>query len=249
MVVMSEIQSPSGTSVLRDHAALVVSAALAVFTLLRLVAVAGGDATTAYAILRYVGTANVIAASVVILVPFGVVWAIVAGIVRARNQRDLRTYGPLIAIMALIAFRVASPGVMVVAGVTGLLAIPSLVALQRDARSVRRAMIFFIVMLAAATLVSSAVWLPTEVIETQGRVYVGYVLEEDTSASLVLLEYADRQVTRVASDAIESRRFCEIRRSGANWFNRALDTPLFALISNGADYPECPVRASRSKHK
>lgn len=238
-VLMSDTEPLSVRSVLQQHAALVVSAGLAAFTVLRLVRVANGEETTAHAILRYVGTADVILASVVVLVPFAVVWAVVGSIVHALNQRDFWTYASFIAITGVTAVAITPVAVLAVAAGTGLLWIPPLVARQRDRATVQRAIVFFLGIASSPLIVSSAFWLPPEVITTQTSVHVGYVLDDEDPDSLVLLGEDDRQVTRIATNSVESRSFCEIRSAGPNWLNRMFDTPLLGFLRKMTDYPQC----------
>lgn len=210
---------------------------------------AGGDKTTAYAILRYVGTADVIIASVVVLVPFAVVWAMIWLIVQAVDQRDLHTYAGFIAITGVTALAIAPPAVLVIAAGTGLLFIRSLVVRRTDRATVQRAILFVLLLVSASLIAYRDVWLPPEIIKTDGSVHVGYVLNDDDPASLVVLRHDNRQVIRIATAAVETRSFCEIRPSGPDWFNRTFDTPLPALLRKEADYPECSAAASGAKEE
>lgn len=246
---MSGTEPSSVRLALRDHTALVVSAGLAAFSVFRLVQAAGGDETTAYAILRYVGTADVIIASVVVLVPFAVVWAVVGLIVWAVDQRDFHTYAGFIVITGVTALAIAPPAVLVIGAATGLLFIRSVVVRRTDRPTVQRATLFLFLIVSAPLVGYRGVWLPPEIIKMHGSVRVGYVLDDDDPASLVLLGHDNRQVIRIATAAVESRNFCEIRSSGPDWLNRTFDTPLPALLRKVADYPECSVTESNTKEE
>lgn len=92
----------------------------------------------AYAILRYVGTADVIIATVVVLVPFAVVWAVVGLIMWAVDQRDFHTYAGFIVITGVTALAIAPPAVLVIGAGTGFLFIRSVVVRRTDRPTVQR---------------------------------------------------------------------------------------------------------------
>lgn len=242
--------APSPVSqAIQEHAALVATAVLAAFAVFRLVRVADGELTTASAILHYAGTANVVIASVMVLVPYAVVWGAIAAIARALNERDFWTYSTLIGVLAVTALAITPVGVLVAAVASGLVLIPPLIARRRDRATVQRTLTLVFGILFTPLIVSRHIWLPTETIKTQGSVHVGYVLDDGDSASLVLLDHDDRQVTRIASDAVETRRFCEVRSTGPNWLERAFDVSLPALVRQTAGYPQCPRPSSSPKAK
>lgn len=244
MVLMIGAEPISVRSVFREHAALLVSAGLAALTVVRLAQVAGGDETTAYAILRYVGTAEVVVASVVVLIPYAVAWAVAGLIMHALNQRDFRTYAGWIFITGVTALTITPVVPLVfIAG----MCLFFVLAWRRDRAIAQRATTFVLLTLFAPLVTYSRIWLPSEAIEAHGSVHVGYVLDDDDAASLVLLSHDDRQVTRIALTAVESRTFCEIRRSRPGWRNRAFDTSLPGLVQNVPDYPQCPATTSSAE--
>lgn len=228
----------------QEHAALVATAALAAFAVFRLVRVADGELTTASAILHYAGTANVVIASVMFLVPYAVVWAAIAAIVQALNERDFWRYATLIGVLAVTALAITPVGVLVAAVASGLVLIPPLVARRRDRATVQIILTLVFGILFTPLIISRNMWLPAETIKSQGSVYVGYVLDDGDLTGLVLLDHDDRRVTRIARAAVETRKFCEVRSTGPNWLERAFDVSLPALVRQTADYPQCPTPSS-----
>jgi hypothetical protein len=147
MVAVGRREPTSVADIVQEHGGLVATAAVAAFAVFRLVRVADGELTTAYAILRYAGTADVVIASVMLLVPYAVVWGTIAATAHALNERDFWRYSTFTGVTAVTALAITPVGVLAAAVLTGLVFIPPLVARQRDRTLVQRAVAFFLLLL------------------------------------------------------------------------------------------------------
>ncbi|KQX74495.1 hypothetical protein [Aeromicrobium sp. Root472D3] len=247
---MSEVQSFKSRTIdmMTGHASLVVGGLFTALVALRVLAVAGYDTVTAFAVLQNVGVGSVLLAMVIAVMP--AVATVIAAVCAASAmfvpvwRRQLLYVAAVLGVFALVA----APVTMVVAMVLTVAlfafrerehsgAPPKAGRLSRPIATVRNVGrplvgVGFVVML----LMSSQAWLAPEIVSDQeGAVRVGYVLSNGQQP--VMLELGSRIVVYLDSP-LEHRQVCKPTPSVLGGRN------LLSFIDRGRHaYPSCDAPA------
>jgi hypothetical protein len=228
---------------------------LAAFVIAKCYVIARGDVTTALGIVQYAGVASVavaavmsslalLAAAMLALACFRLVWP-EFGEARA-NRRELLP----VALVAFVFAAVLTP-VWVVAGaiLLGVLFGWSHVYVDRledrklqglKTRRKRRAVLLIRLGIGvgsayAVLAMLYTVWLPNEIVKfnpgtSETSPVVAYVLAEDTSGSITLLESVSRQIVRHPDEDVMSHSVCHFTPHGG-WSEVAYASTLWAIVT------------------
>lgn len=226
-----------------DHLGLLLSGALFVLVLVRVLFAAGFDTTTAMAILQHGGTANVVLGSTFASLPL--LTSLMTGHVVARfvfGPRPGLTWLPLlllglvlaVAYVALVAF--AAVAILIVLGLLihwcrrGKSTPPTAPVTEEEVpdQSLLTTGLLFLVLLP----MSASSWLPTEELSVRGSAsFTGYVLASEGADTYLLTEEVPEHVQSVPTEYLK-RRLCQTEEV---WYGITLWD-----LQQRDRYPECP---------
>ena len=84
-------------------------------------------------------------------------------------------------------------------------------------------------------VVSDRMWVPLEVVTTDDRAVVGYVIQEGDWLSV--MADSDREITRLRNDDVASRTICQTKATSTPLLGRPLASILWS--KNAPEYPAC----------
>jgi hypothetical protein len=212
---------------------------------LRIARVSNFDATTARGVLESAGLVQVIAGTLLPLVPTALFVGAVALSVYAFRERTAvarmsRVLAPLVAVLCLVLFPWGIL-VLLVAGVLVVLAIEWWLARRRH----RRMFASFdsnwflgaaALLVAAQIFIYGTMWLPAERIETrQGTTTVGYVLDAGFVWTSVLVEET-RTIRQFRTESLQSRTVCQVEGADIDGQESLVD---LVTGRRKPKYPEC----------
>jgi hypothetical protein len=246
---MTEEASTSTKPFWQEHLGILVSAALSIFVIFKVSAVAGWNPTTARGIVTENGTTNVLIGSTLASLPTLYVFFFLAVLPRIEARLELRKRSPVERSAAgmlqtwpvtLLLFIVPIYLVIAMFGFLLLSFVARIIVRKRkvEAKPENRVSRFE----ANAVLLSALVWsvffslsspwLATETITVAGRgEATGYVLGSDDRGVVVLLD-RPRRLERFDVSTIETA-FCERHTS---WINKTV-----LQFSSQPGYPKCPA--------
>jgi hypothetical protein len=227
------------------HAAVLIPVVPIVIVVLRIARVSNFDATTARGVLESAGLVQVIAGTLLPLVPTALFVGAVALSVYAFRERTAlarmsRVLAPPVAIFCLVLF---PWGILVLlaAGFLIVLAIEWLLARRRS----RRVFTSFdanwflgagALLVAAQILIYGTMWVPAERIETrQGTTTVGYVVESGFVWTSVLVDET-RSIRRFRTESVRSRTVCQVEESDIDGEESLVD---LVTGRRRPKYPDC----------
>jgi hypothetical protein len=226
------------------HAAVLIPLVPIVIVVLRIARVSNFDATTARGVLESAGLVQVIAGTLLPLVPTALFVGAVAMSVYAFRERTplarmSRVLAPAVAIFCLVLFPWGIL-VLLVAGVLVVLAIEWRLARRRS----RRAFASFdsnwflgaaALLVLAQIFIYGTMWLPAERVETRRGATVGYVLESDFVWTSVLVQET-RFIRRFRTESVQSRTVCQVEGSDIDGEGSLVD---LLTGQRRPKYPEC----------
>lgn len=229
----------------RRHAAVLIPVVPIVIVVLRIARVSNFDATTARGVLESAGLVQVIAGTLLPLVPTALFVGAVALSVYAFRERTAlarvsRFIAPLVAIVCLVLLPWGILALLV-AGILAVLAVEWRFARRRS----RRMLASFdsnwflgaaVLLVAAQILVYGTMWLPAERIERrQGATTVGYVLDAGFVWTSVLVEDT-RAIRRFRTDSLRSRTVCQVKEADIDGEESLIDV---ITGRRKPQYPDC----------
>jgi hypothetical protein len=229
----------------RRNAAVLIPVVPIVIVVLRIARVSNFDATTARGVLESAGLVQVIAGTLLPLVPTALFVSAVALSVYAFRERTAlarmsRVLAPPVAIFCLVLFPWGILALLV-AGVLVVLAIEWRLARRRS----RRVFASFdsnwflgaaALLVAAQILIYGTMWLPPERIETRrGTAAVGYVLDAGFVWTSVLVEET-RSIRRFRTESLQSRTVCQVEGADIDGEDSLVD---LVTGRRRPKYPEC----------
>ncbi len=242
-----------------QHLALLTTLLTASIVGVRVMAAAGWSPTTATILLSTQRAPNIVAGTLIGLLPMlpliaATTYTVVLPRRRLKERGSRTTYGSLLVVAAicmplgLVLFLVAMSGAMV----SSMVLMQKFQAQQRseegrpprkkrDPEAKRR----FSLTVMALGLVpymafDSRVWVPAELIESAGEpAVVGYVLAEPGD-ELVVLRNFPRIVERLPADDVD-RSYCSAQVSGNDFVRTLAERSVISHLFPYATYPACPV--------
>ena len=230
----------------RRHAAVLIPLVPIVIVVLRIARVVSNfDATTARGVLESVGLVQVIAGTLLPLVPTALfVGALALSVYAFRERTPLarmsRVLAPPVAIFCLVLFPWGIL-VLLVAGVLVVLAIEWWLARRRY----RRVFASFdsnwflgaaALLVLAQIFIYGTMWLPAERVESgRGAITVGYVLDSGFVWTSVLVEET-RSIRRFRTESVRSRTVCQVEESDIDGEESLAD---LLTGRRRSKYPEC----------
>jgi hypothetical protein len=227
------------------HAAVLIPLVPIVIVVLRIARVSNFDATTARGVLESSGLVQVIAGTLLPLVPTALFLGALALSVYAFRERTplarmSRVLAPPVAIFCVVLFPWGIL-VLLVAGALVVLAIEWQLARRRSRRVFGSIDSNWLLgagalLVLAQIFIYGTMWLPAERVETrQGATTVGYVIESDFVWTSVLLEES-RSIRRFRTESVRSRTVCQVEESDIDGESSLVD---LLTDRRRPKYPEC----------
>jgi hypothetical protein len=223
-----------------DHLPLLVGLLSGGLVALKLLSVSNGDLNTALEILRTTGTASVLTGVFLLTLP-GLLVLMVIAFVPPIVSGDLNV-SPWVIVVVVLPLVWVTPVVYLIAAVVGfvVLGASSYLDTRFDLdetnlgsieRSLRYALLAFVVISAFSAFVNTVMWMPIERITLSGgQREVGFVLRA-TDGELRVLRDDGRQVVVLDPNDVESRILCSLGDSA--WWQ-------WSIVSWGTDQPSYP---------
>lgn len=234
----------------KKHVTLLVSLGLSSLVVMKLLLASHYNTSTALTLLQEAGAARVIMGQLLSLLPMLLMGTAAVGFVYATGQA--RTTARKVA--QIVSACILGVGVLLLpwsaAIYWGVLWVGLLIWVARRGadRFMRGTIAGIAVAFLIVLLIDDHVWLPPESLEVRTRdPIVGYVVGDQGGWTTILGE-AHRQIIRVRSESLVSRRVCRLPlliQRGWSWIDVSHPSPLeLAFFSDDPRPPACPTTTS-----
>ena len=227
------------------HATVFISLAPTVIVVLRIARVSNFETTTARGVLESLGLVQIVAGTLLPLVPTALFVSALALCVYAFRERTplaraSRLVAPLVALICVALFPWGILALLVAATLV-IVAIEWGIARHRSRRFLASLDLNWllgagVLLIVGQLFVYGTMWLPAERIHRRGgATTVGYVLDPGIVWTTVLVE-SNRTIQRFPTDSVERRVVCQLKDSDIDGEESLLD---LALDRRRQPYPEC----------
>lgn len=240
----------------RDHLGLVLPVVVACLVAERLYAVGGWDITTALAILREAGVANVLLGSTVAFIAATAYWLVgyLVAVAAYRMSRGMgfgwlpAESGIFVVVLGLGLIVLLTPSLFLIIYAVLLVLVVHVDYRGRSSGSTYQWSPYFLIngliqVVVIVFLISTTPWMPRELLTVDGRrtAAVGYVLNSEDPQAVLL--HRPREVTFIPRASITVRQICGTRSNSWIWKPLPVLTgwgPFSRLHAGQATYPACP---------